>query len=413
MSGVSKPVIEKSPTVIVVEKEVDDKGSGVVSGDHVARDVLVESRKGLSEPLVVDVDKKDTPGLPPIDINELANVLRNPDMPSHKIMKEVADKIVSNCEKSADAKTPADVPGMKNLFDCIMEVSLLQQDSDNSDDDEPEEDHEPIIRHIPCRFCSKVFGSTMTMKTHVLVAHPREDPVVLNVQQLTKNELEATGDKSGPSSRKRSKSSGRSDLDGREKKSRHPSKTDEAKAASVGAENIPVGTRRASLSRSQSKVSPNAVSRQSTEQQDVAKPRSEIPETPAVLSDPDTATEATTAAAAPSVRSSSRTSEASQSAGSGQKRASKREIEEDRNLNTDSSGGSEETVREPSASKRQRLSQGSTAAASTEAPTGSAISSRSRRSLNAEKRAESGDKSTSETPSPAPQGRPRRSSRRL
>ena len=91
------------------------------------------------------------PGLPPIDLKDLASVLRDPKMPSAAILSEVADKIDSKCEQPEGITEKPEVKGMKNLFDCILEVSLLHQDSDNESDDENDEDHEPIIREIPCR----------------------------------------------------------------------------------------------------------------------------------------------------------------------------------------------------------------------------------------------------------------------
>lgn len=191
------------------------------------------------------------PGLPPIDINELAQVLRGPNMPAQKIMKEVADQIIRKSEESESEDgsfgTGRGIVGMKGILDCILEVSLMQQDSDNSDEEEDEE-NENIPREIPCRFCNKIFGSSMSWKTHVLVVHPQQDPSVLNKKWITNNEEEKK-EKSHTAHKRGSRSSSKSDCDS---KSRHPSKTE---SKPEGEENSPIGKRRSSLSKIQLKAS--------------------------------------------------------------------------------------------------------------------------------------------------------------
>ena len=69
--------------------------------------------------------------------------------------------------------------GMAKLFDCIIEVSLANADSDVTDDDE-----DSITIEIPCQYCSRFFTSQMSLKTHILVAHDHEDSSVLNLKKL-------------------------------------------------------------------------------------------------------------------------------------------------------------------------------------------------------------------------------------
>uniref|UniRef100_A0A2C9LXY8 C2H2-type domain-containing protein n=1 Tax=Biomphalaria glabrata TaxID=6526 RepID=A0A2C9LXY8_BIOGL len=126
-------------------------------------------------------------GLPPIDIHELAKVLRDPNMPSQKIMNEVADHIIKKASQKDNSSTVGDgaSEGMKSVVDCIIEVCLKQDDSDDSDEDDDYYEDEKILREIPCKFCNKIFNSSMTCKTHVLVAHPQLDPSVLNIKYLS------------------------------------------------------------------------------------------------------------------------------------------------------------------------------------------------------------------------------------
>lgn len=69
--------------------------------------------------------------------------------------------------------------GMAKLFDCIIEVSLANADSDITDDDE-----DSVTIEIPCQYCSRFFNSQMSLKTHILVAHDHEDSSVLNLKKL-------------------------------------------------------------------------------------------------------------------------------------------------------------------------------------------------------------------------------------
>lgn len=131
------------------------------------------------------------PGLPPIDLNQLNTILRDPSMPSQEIMKEVADKMMLRLrgeESESDDNSTRGVVGMQRLLDCIIDVTIQRPDSDNSDDDE---NFQRIPREIPCSICNKIFRSTMRWKTHVLVAH--QDPSVLNIRCLSTSESDKKG----------------------------------------------------------------------------------------------------------------------------------------------------------------------------------------------------------------------------
>ncbi|XP_059159137.1 uncharacterized protein LOC131943145 [Physella acuta] len=194
-------------------------------------------------------------GLPPIDLQELTNMLRSPDMPAQKIMKEVADQILKRNEESEseDGSVNNGVVGMKGIFDCILEVSLLHEDSDKSDESEDEDD-ETINRQITCSYCNKIFGSNMSWKTHVLVAHPQQDQSVLNVKKLPNNE-ENKGRSDQPH-RRGSRSSSKADREAKATKGHHHSK-DEGNATDIpkGEENAPTSRRRSSVTKLQQKVS--------------------------------------------------------------------------------------------------------------------------------------------------------------
>lgn len=90
--------------------------------------------------------------------------------------------------------------GMKNLFDCIVEVSLLTPDSDVSDDDE-----DSITMELPCQYCSRYFSSNMSLKTHILVAHEKEDPSVLNLKKLVIEEKGKGSSRDASTKRKHSR----------------------------------------------------------------------------------------------------------------------------------------------------------------------------------------------------------------
>lgn len=190
-------------------------------------------------------------GLPPIDLQELTNMLRSPDMPAQKIMKEVADQILKRNEESEgeDGSVNNGVDGMKGIFDCILEVSLLHEDSDKSDESEDEDD-ETINRQITCSYCNKIFGSNMSWKTHVLVAHPQQDQSVLNVKKLPNNE-ENKGRSDQPH-RRGSRSSSKADREAKATKGHHHSK-DEGNAPEIhkGEENAPASRRRSSVTKLQ------------------------------------------------------------------------------------------------------------------------------------------------------------------
>ncbi|XP_013071095.2 uncharacterized protein LOC106058267 [Biomphalaria glabrata] len=149
-------------------------------------------------------------GLPPIDIHELAKVLRDPNMPSQKIMNEVADHIIKKASQKDNSSTVGDgaSEGMKSVVDCIIEVCLKQDDSDDSDEDDDYYEDEKILREIPCKFCNKIFNSSMTCKTHVLVAHPQLDPSVLNIKYLSEKDVNKKNSSRRRSSRCSSKTEG-------------------------------------------------------------------------------------------------------------------------------------------------------------------------------------------------------------
>ena len=85
-------------------------------------------------------------------------------------------KAMMGMVKGSTQKSPM---GMAKLFDCIIEVSLANAASDVSDDDE-----DSVTIEIPCPYCSRLFTSQMSLKTHILVAHEHEDTSVLNLKRL-------------------------------------------------------------------------------------------------------------------------------------------------------------------------------------------------------------------------------------
>ncbi|BFZ12359.1 hypothetical protein BsWGS_15398 [Bradybaena similaris] len=162
-------------------------------------------------------------GLPPINLNQLNTILRDPSMPSQEIMKEVADKMMLGlgCEDSeSDDNSTGGVVGMQRLLDCIIDVTIQRPDSDNSDDDES---FQRIRREIPCSICNKIFGSTMKWKTHVLVAH--QDPSVLNIKRLSNSESDKKG-KCNTTHRRNSRNTSKPDTGGTDNKIRHLPRAD-------------------------------------------------------------------------------------------------------------------------------------------------------------------------------------------
>lgn len=162
------------------------------SVDNMPDSESCDKGKTLPEPIRVG---KDMPRLPPIDMAELTSILQGPNMPSQKLMKEVTEKIkLKNDESGSDdgSVSGSGGVGIRGILDCILEVSLFHQDSD----DESDTDGDDIfVRELPCRFCKKIFGSTMTLNTHVLMTHSQEDPSVLNVrnQSSRKDKLSCLG----------------------------------------------------------------------------------------------------------------------------------------------------------------------------------------------------------------------------
>ena len=94
---------------------------------------VIHPLKSLEAPF----NKDNMPGLPPIDLGQLKTLLRDPKMPSHKILKEVADTIDSNGrsdgESEAEDQESRRVP---NLFDMIIEASIKVEDDDSDEEDE-------------------------------------------------------------------------------------------------------------------------------------------------------------------------------------------------------------------------------------------------------------------------------------
>lgn len=69
---------------------------------------------------------------------------------------------------------------MMDMMDCIIQVSLLRPDSDVSDDDD-----DSITVELPCPHCARFFTSNVSLKTHILVSHDREDSSLLNLHRLS------------------------------------------------------------------------------------------------------------------------------------------------------------------------------------------------------------------------------------
>lgn len=129
-------------------------------------------KKSKDMPEISKMTKKMV-GLPPINVAELSSILQHPSMPSQDLMKEVVNKI-----KIRNDKTDNKTASVNSVIDCIMEESLNH--THNTSDEEEEGEHEPFFIEISCDYCKKKFGSTMSMKTHVLMSHSKDDPSVLN-----------------------------------------------------------------------------------------------------------------------------------------------------------------------------------------------------------------------------------------
>ncbi|KAH9512300.1 hypothetical protein Btru_041414 [Bulinus truncatus] len=206
LKGILSITIKKQP-----EFSLDNKNA-----ENLNREELELCESCLKENMGSDLEStpmEHASGFPPIDIHELAKVLRDPNMPSQKIMNEVADHIVRKVGEKENGSNQADggSEGMKSVVDCIIEVCLRHEDSENSDDDDDyDEEDEKILHEIPCKFCNKIFNSSMTCKTHILVAHPQQDPSVLNIKYLSEKEVNK---KNSASRRKSSKGSSKADRD--------------------------------------------------------------------------------------------------------------------------------------------------------------------------------------------------------
>lgn len=237
--------------------------AAMVHGDGKSRDIsygsgLVQETKVKDQELSEQIKHKDEvkgtiPCLPSINLSELTTILLSPNMPSQKIMKEVADKIMLKSEESeSDDGSVGSTVGMKGVLDCIFEVTFMHDDSDTSDDDES---FERISREIPCTFCNKIFGSTMKCNTHVLVAHPQLEPSVLNIKRTSSNESDQK-EKNHSTHKKHftRRSSSKAEHESKDQKAYHTA-TDVKQAAELpqDEENRPFGKRRASFSRSQQK----------------------------------------------------------------------------------------------------------------------------------------------------------------
>jgi hypothetical protein len=169
-------------------------------------------------------------------------------------LKEVADKIMLRSEESesddGSVSSSGGVVGMKGLLDCIFEVSYRHEESASSDDDD--DSFERISREMPCKFCSKIFGSTMTRNTHILVAHAQQDSSVLNLRRLSVNEADRK-DKSH-TQKKHPRGVPKPDCDVKDTKTHYTSVTDRKLHNSPPqSENTPFRKRRSSMSKSQLK----------------------------------------------------------------------------------------------------------------------------------------------------------------
>ncbi|BFZ07948.1 hypothetical protein BsWGS_10987 [Bradybaena similaris] len=193
--------------------------------------------------------KRMMPCLPSINLLELTTILRDPNMPSKKILNEVADKIMSKSEESesddGSVSSGGGVVGMKGVLDYIFEVSYMHEDSDSSDDDDGS--FEKFPREIPCTFCNKIFGSTMTWNTHVLVAHPHQEHSVHNIRKTSVSESDRK-EKSHPY-KKYPRGSSKSECDARDIKVHYASA--KMKQASECNKVLPVHKRHSSFSKSQ------------------------------------------------------------------------------------------------------------------------------------------------------------------
>lgn len=107
------------------------------------------------------------PGLPPINLGKLKSLLRDPKMPSHKIMTEVANNIDSNGR--SDGESEAEDHPVPNIFDMIIEASMKVEDE--SDEEEEESCHVLHNRRIPCLICGKEFTGSWPLNMHMAVAH--------------------------------------------------------------------------------------------------------------------------------------------------------------------------------------------------------------------------------------------------
>lgn len=190
------------------------------------------------------------PCLPSINLLELTTILRDPNMPSKKILNEVADKIMSKSEESesddGSVSSGGGVVGMKGVLDYIFEVSYMHEDSESSDDDDGSFERFP--REIPCTFCNKIFGSTMTWNTHVLVAHPHQEHSVHNIRKTSVSESDRK-EKSHPY-KKYPRGSSKSECDARDVKACYASSA-KMKQASECNKTVPVHKRHSSFSKSQ------------------------------------------------------------------------------------------------------------------------------------------------------------------
>ena len=86
--------------------------------------------------------------------------------------------------------------GMAKLFECIIDISLAKADSEASDDED-----ECAAAEIPCQYCSPLFSSQMSLKTHILVAHDQEDTSLLNLRDLIIDRKVRRGSRDGPRSK--------------------------------------------------------------------------------------------------------------------------------------------------------------------------------------------------------------------
>uniref|UniRef100_A0A0B6ZTM1 Uncharacterized protein n=1 Tax=Arion vulgaris TaxID=1028688 RepID=A0A0B6ZTM1_9EUPU len=169
MADIKKTIVEdhdgkimtgKSPAMAEVDADVacrDERRDNVMYDRSRMKDEIHQKGEELPEPIRhKDESKGMAPCLPSINLSELATILRDPNMPSPKILNEVADKMMIRSEESESddgSVSSGGIVGMKGLLDCIFEVSYRHEESASSDDDD--DLFERFSREIPCSSAAK------------------------------------------------------------------------------------------------------------------------------------------------------------------------------------------------------------------------------------------------------------------